>query len=458
MNTKIAKVISLSTLFGLILVTTACGGGGGASPSTSPNPAPEPTLGSTPSPSPETEPSPLPSSTPDVTPSPVPNITPTPIPDPTPNPTPGPIDNSSALYELPEGWAVDRVGDIVCDVNAMTSEQRQRYTQSMSKAFVWITGTREQAHYEPIGEVANYFGFAALRSLIRERDGELADVGFRGALQFEVLELLDNEQRQILYDALAAHRPDFESFLDQRLVLVNRVWDLKDNIALDFDSIDLLIEEIGRLEARITVTTAEHYARLKSLLRPDQLDYLVDIRNGIVSVEDMEASVLPFSEEADEQYDALSSFEKDLISEIATKFASWSVGTVEESIYLPNGKIGNYFGFAHYRYIDRANVSRSLAASYIEAVLDEQQLSLMCGLALSIEGHTQDYIHGREDLIRTLFPLQNGAIVNVDEAIEDYANLAGMGEGRRVILDALYFLLLESSLREAQITEMNAFR
>jgi len=130
------------------------------------------------------------------------------------------------------------------------------YSETASKFFVWLTGTVEQAHYEPIGEVANYFGFAVLRTEIRERGGEGADEQLRGPVYREVLELFDDPQRTLLYELLDAHRTAITAFLSDRINLIEEFWGMKQGRLLNLAAVDDLMYSIGEYEGEITVLTA----------------------------------------------------------------------------------------------------------------------------------------------------------------------------------------------------------
>ena len=75
----------------------------------------------------------------------------------------------SVFYKLPDDWQVVPIEQQNCAKEDLVGVDHV-YVETASKLLVWLTGTVEDAHYEPIGEVANYFGFAALRNEIRERE------------------------------------------------------------------------------------------------------------------------------------------------------------------------------------------------------------------------------------------------------------------------------------------------
>ena len=380
-----------------------------------------------------------------------------------PNPPAGVSDASDAplssdFYDLPVDWAVTPVEMQSCDVASLRDVENV-YSETASKFFTWLTGTVEQAHYEPIGEVANYFGFAALRNEIRDNFGDGADEGYRGAASREVLELLDFSQRALMYDLLNEHRDAINGFLADRALLVDELWALKSNRRLDLDRVIELMLSIGEYEGQVTVITAQKYAEIMATLTPDQLQYLEEMRTLEVSISDMNGTVLmPYGPAANEEYDALDSADAELMTEVTSKLVSWATGTLEDSIYLPTGKIANFFGFASYRYQDRAGVSRGQAAGFVDGVMTSGQQAVLCGLSTNVVDYTNDYIEGREILITRLDILKANPFLPIVDYHTDYANLAGVGEGRRAVVEALTFHLIESMMSNEQLQELGSLR
>ena len=363
----------------------------------------------------------------------------------------------SAFYKLPDDWQVVPIEQQNCAKEELVGVDHV-YVETASKLLVWLTGTVEDAHYEPIGEVANYFGFAALRNEIREREGNNADVSFRGAVYKEVLELLDDTQRSLLYELLAEHRTAINGFLEDRVLLVDELWRLKNNVTMDYVRVMNLIQSIGEYEGTITVITAQYYAKLLPLLSSEQAQYLEDIRRGVVTVDQMQNTSLRYAAEARTQFNALSRDDAKLMQEVSSKFVAWATGDLDDALFLPRGKIGNYFGFSSFRYVDRTSVSRGGAAALIDQVLTPDQQAILCGLSTNVVGYTQDYVNGRATLIAKLDALKKDSTLSVDHLITDYADLAGQGEGRRVVVEALTYHLIESMMSPEQIQSLKALR
>ena len=358
---------------------------------------------------------------------------------------------SAEFYDLPGDWQVIPVQSQNCSVSSLGGVENV-YTETASKLFTWLTGTVDEAHYEPIGEVANYFGFAALRNELRDTFGEGADQGFRGAAYREVLELLDERQRGILYDLLDEHSAALTGFLADRILLINELWAIKENQVLDLERVEELILSVGQYEGEITRITAEKYAEVIALLTPAQQQYLEDMRTLTISVDSMQNSVLsPYGAAANSEFDALNELEAEYMTEVSSKIVSWATGEVADSVYLPTGKISNFFGFANYRYVDNTGVSRSDAAGFVDSVITQEQQEILCGLSTNVVGYTNDYIDGRANLIAALDFLRENPALATTGQVEAYTNLAGVGEGRRAVIEALTFHLIEATMSQAQI-------
>lgn len=368
----------------------------------------------------------------------------------------------SDFLELPSDWELSPIQGQSCGMGAQGGNggAENSYSETSSKFLTWLTGDVELAEYEPIGEVANYFGFAALRTEIRERLGSQGDTRFRGSIYREILELLDDDQRGVLYDLMNDHRPLLRGFLDERVELVNELWSQKEGKAIDFGLVEELMLSIGKYEGALMVTAARAYSEVTEMLTEEQLEYLWDVRKGEITADDMRSSSLTYASKANAQFDSLNEFDQEIMQEISSKVIAWVTGDLDDAIYLPPGKIGNYFGFANYRYVDRAQVSRGGAAQLVHDNLTEEQRSLMCDLSWNVVNFTNAYIDGRAELISEAFKLQTDPTAPTDmvSMVERYAEIGGVGEGRRATLEAMTFNLIESMLSDEQIATFDSLR
>lgn len=94
----------------------------------------------------------------------------------------------------------------------------------------------------------------------------------------------------------------------------------------------------------------------------------------------------------------------------------------------------------------------------IDQVLTPDQQAILCGLSTNVVGYTQDYVNGRAALITKLDALKKDPTLSVDHLVTDYAGLAGQGEGRRVVVEALTYHLIESMMSAEQIQSLKALR
>jgi|GEM_PF-3965629 len=372
-------------------------------------------------------------------------------------PTPSPGDGVSP----PTGtsltdWELPAPGTVICDTESFTSAERSIWTNIGSKAFTWITGTIEQARYEPIGELAIYFGFAQLRTEIRDNGGPLADEGVRGAAWQVVLEHLNLAQRGSLYETSTAQTQPFHAFLDERVALVDEIWGLKDGVSPDFTALNQHISAMGKHEAAISTISARGFGELILSLSSEQQALFDEIRLGTPAVVDLVGQG-PYAAEVSAELRALDSDAADMLTETASKFLAYATGDLDDALFLPPGKIGNYFGFASYRYEDRATANRSDAASFMWDVLDQEQEALLCQLAKEGAVLEGEYIAGRAALIEGIYPLRSGSEVNEESVQALYMNGA-TSEGRMGVLSAYYFEAIERMLSPEQLDELERLR
>ena len=360
-------------------------------------------------------------------------------------------------YGTPESWLGYPIASNRVSPDSLSNEASGYYTIVAAKAFAYFTGTLEQAYHEPVGEVANYFGYAALRQEIRDRGGSQADEGFRGASWMETLEILNTDQRQVLYDLMYVHEPLFEDFFDIRLDLVDELWAVRAGNELNLSKALSIGLQMGRNEAELTVTSAEAYSAILPTLSTEQLQTFQDIRSGATTIADMQQDG-PNTATVESEIADFNNTQRDVLLAIASKMISWITGTVDDAVILPPGKISNYFGFAYYRYVDRANVSRSDAANKFLSVLDDTQKAIIAGLAQDVVATSKAYIDGRENLIRGSYPLRIGQSIDRDQLVDAYTSHAGLGETRRAIIEALTFYELEKTITTEQLAELASYR
>ena len=283
----------------------------------------------------------------------------------------------------PEDWLGYPIASNRLNPSALSDESSSYYTIVAAKAFAYFTGTLQQAHHEPVGEVANYFGYAALRAEIRDRGGDQADQGFRGASWMEALEILNVDQRQALYELMHLHEPYFTDFFDIRIDLVDTLWAVREGEEIDVPKALSIGRRMGLNEAELTVTSVETYSAIMTTLTAGQLMAFADIRSGVTSIDDMQQEV-PETAVIEAEISDFSDAQINALLAIASKLISWITGTVDDAVVLPPGKISNYFGFANYRYVDRANVTRSRCRQQISertngnANLDNRRTSRRC--------------------------------------------------------------------------------
>ena len=360
-------------------------------------------------------------------------------------------------YGIPEEWVGGTVGTKRIAPDQLSEEADSLYSILSSKAFVYLTGTLEQAYHEPVGEVANYFGFAALRNEIRDRAGRLADQGIRGASWLETLEILNASQREILYELREEHEPIFTGFFDTRIELLDELWVVKAGEEINVLKTLALGRKLGRNEAELTVSSAKAYQRISASLSEEQIQAFEDIRNGVTSVAEMDRPG-PNTATVEAEIAELTREERDILVAIGSKFIPWVAGTVEGAVELPPGKISNYFGFAHYRYVDRANVSRGDTANQLLNLLNADQKAILGGLAEDVVTYTKAYVDGREDLIRGYYRLRSDGSVDPTALVDAYAETSGIGETQRGIVEALTFAVLESEISAEQMAALRQSR
>jgi len=354
-------------------------------------------------------------------------------------------------------WDIIDPWEESCLNTDLNNAEGKLYTNIASKAFTWLTGTKEQAEYEPIGELANYFGFAKLRNEIRDSsDNPLADENLRGSSWLVVLEQLNSDQRQIFYNTAIAQELDFSAFLEERVDLINILYGLKEDKEIVLTDAIYHIEAMSTHEANISIISAKGFGEVSLSLDTQQKDFLTNIRGGNLIVSELVGSG-PYTQDVEVEIEQFTNFQKELLKETVSKFLSYETGSLEDAIFLPSGKIGNFFGFAQYRYEERAIVNRSQAADLLFSVLTEEQEDILKCLTKEVYNFEQSYIDSRAKLITDIYPLKFDMTVDENLAAQDYV-YGAMDEGRMGVVQAIYFDFLERLLTEDQIEELKILR
>jgi hypothetical protein len=356
------------------------------------------------------------------------------------------LSNSELLAE----WGVSHPETIQCDTQSLSKAEQKLYLNIASKAFTWTTGSVEQAEYEPVGELANYFGFARLRNDIRDStNNSQADVNFRGSSWKVVLENLNKPQREILYTLNEDHASDFHDFLRARVALVRQLYGLKQQKPLNTEIINQSIVDMGRHEANITLLSAGAYSSLNQSLTEAQIATFKALRKGNLAAVEMKGKG-PYTQDVAAELKSMSADQIELLTEVSSKYLSYQTGSVEDSVYLPPGKIANYFGFAYYRYEDRAKVSRSQAAKTFIEVLNQQQRETLQCLAKEIIDYQSDYIEERKNLIHHTYSMEEVTSKLQDQIVKNYLHGA-IAEGRIGAVEGIYFDYVVRSLNQEQL-------
>lgn len=354
-------------------------------------------------------------------------------------------------------WGVLDPWESTCQETALDRTGEKLYENIASKAFTWMTGTKEQAHYEPIGELANYFGFARLRNEIRDAANDpLADQNLRGTSWLVVLEHLDQAQRTILYDSAKEQEAAFFGFIEDRVKLIDMLYGLKEGNSINLSNATQPIETMGIYEAEVSLISAEAFGAVSLSLTNDQKELFANIRQGNLRVVDLKGTG-PYASIVSSELEGWTPKQEELIKETASKFLSYETGSLEDAIFLPQGKIGNYFGFASYRYEERASVSRKQAADLLLSVLSDSQKELLKCLTTQVYDFEQAYIAARAALITDAYPLKSGIEIDESSLINNYL-LGAIAEGKMGVVLAIYFDYLERLLNEDQINKLNTYR
>ncbi len=160
-----------------------------------------------------------------------------------------------------------------------TDEEKAVLNIILAKFFSWATGTVSMNKLVDDGRPAVYFGFANLR--VEDREGEDVSSGLRGEASKFILSILTPTQLEALHNLVSDQRTYLEYYFESRGNLASLLMDYQSNTgSADPHELSSICVNSEIAESQLGITQAKKMGNIIQSLNNDQMQILVDFKNG----------------------------------------------------------------------------------------------------------------------------------------------------------------------------------
>ena len=223
------------------------------------------------------------------------------------------------------------------------SDRAQLSTIAFS-GLAFFTGDFGAATFMPPGKVCDFFGFQYMRDI--DAAGKGHNPMFLTRVAGDVLNILNDQQRQMFADLAAEQAPQFEQFALKRMVLIEAFQREKDGTipkgssGLNRDAVLGYAGDVYVFDAELSYRRAEVFGKVIASLTPEQKAAFAKMKFG-------DFNTWPDLDERDalkRPNPTTSRFFTVAYMTYASEFFSWYGGSVEADTYFCPERHGTYFG------------------------------------------------------------------------------------------------------------------
>lgn len=153
----------------------------------------------------------------------------------------------------------------------LNQEDKKELVNIAARFLSWTTGSKEFNDFEVVGKPSQHFGFVRLR--VDSNHGLK-----RGGIAKEIWSMLNKEQQLMLANAAAQNAELFEAFLSARAELMRTLEHALSGETIDADLVRLFGENVGRIEATMTLSQAQGMLSVRDTLSDEQSSQLINLR------------------------------------------------------------------------------------------------------------------------------------------------------------------------------------
>ena len=223
------------------------------------------------------------------------------------------------------------------------SDRAQLSTIAFS-GLAFLTGDFGAATFMPPGKVCDFFGFQYMRDI--DAAGKGHNPMFLTRVAGDVLNILNDQQRQMFADLAAEQAPQFEQFAFKRMVLIDAFQREKDgqipsgSSGLNRDAVIRYVGDFYAYDAELSYRRAEVFGKVVASLTPEQKAAFAKMKFG-------DFNTWPDLDERDalkRPNPTTSRFFTVAYMTYGSEFFSWYGGSVEADTYFCPERHGTYFG------------------------------------------------------------------------------------------------------------------
>ncbi len=340
--------------------------------------------------------------------------------------------------------------DISDELDSLDNETRNLVLVLGAKAFSWITGTAQMNEYLDNATVASWFGYYYFKTANEHLfEGQTENVRYyvgRG-----MLEILNDEQRQVFCEMLTEYDTTLGPFLVNRLEILNELDLLKNGSALNLEQTLESSEEAGTREGALANCMATAFGQIYKSLSDEQRDNLAQLR--IAQFDYVE------TEQVDQEIDPLSN-----VTPLSSMGFSWMTQDSPSDDLLEPTRLANYFGLAYYQsepvpdgaITTPPRTRTEIGTAFLNTLYPDQR-QLFYDLVAEQNDDYQNYLSNRSQIISELVHYQSTEGGNAND-LETLTLESGRLDGQIAVLQATLFAEIFQTLTPVQLDHLNDLR
>ena len=318
-------------------------------------------------------------------------------------PSPGQTSSGDQRPSKPDGKRPQN-GDHRPEPGASGQQGQYTITQAISdraqlstiafSGLAFLTGDFGAATFMPPGKVCDFFGFQYMRDI--DAAGKGHNPMFLTRVASDVLNFLNEPQRQMFADLAAEQAPQFEQFALKRMVLIDAFQRENDrkipsgSSGLNREAVIRYVGDFYAYDAELSYRRAEIFGKVIASLTPEQKAAFAKMKFG-------DFNTWPDLDERDalkRPNPTTSRFFTVAYMTYASEFFSWFAGSVEADTYFCPERHGTYFGSFYMKDMPAMNkrnydISTSVTGdsgeSFINLLTPDQRINITSIPARQIE-------------------------------------------------------------------------
>jgi hypothetical protein len=337
------------------------------------------------------------------------------------------------------------------------SDRAQLHTIAFN-GLAFITGNYGADLFFPPGKAADYFGFQFMRDNDSNELGH--NTSFLTRIAENVLNILNDEQKQLLNGLARSQEEQFTGFAQKRFVIIKAFRKKLENPALilNRDSVIKYFTSLYETDAKLSYSRAEVMGKIINSLSDGQ-------KKILAGMSFLNSSTWPEAEHNNMGRKKLPHMQDVAVMTYASEFFSWYKGSVDADAYFCPERHGTYFGGFYLKDSPAMNnpgysISTKLTGESGERflkILNDKQRNLLQEIIINHKSDLNKIVSTRKDISKELRKFIQGNVP--DEApVTELAKQYGSLDGELSLSYAEAFAEIYRTLSSSQRSEINELR